>query len=100
MTTTYTWRPFTRPSSRVAKKWASFALALGTAFTAAPLLPATPASAATGAHDGSSSDKAAASCYEVKQVNPSAPSGTYWLYTPQMSGPAQFYCDQETDEGG
>ena len=36
----------------------------------------------------------------VKQVNPSASSGTYWLYTPQMSGPAQFYCDQETDGGG
>ena len=33
-------------------------------------------------------------------VNPSASSGTYWLYTPQMSGPAQFYCDQETDGGG
>ena len=58
-----------------AKKWAAFALAFGTAFTAAPLTPTTPASAATGTHDGSSSDKAAASCYEVKQVNP---SGLFW----------------------
>ncbi len=67
-------------------KSGTFALAFGTAFTAAPLTPTTPASATTGTHDGSSSDKAAASCYEVKQVNPSASSGTYWLYTPQMSG--------------
>ena len=102
MTTTYTNKPTEKPHVRSwsAKKWAAFALAFGTAFTAAPLTPTTPASAATGTHDGSSSDKAAASCYEVKQVNPSASSGTYWLYTPQMSGPAQFYCDQETDGGG
>ena len=102
MTTTYTNKPTEKPHVRSwsAKKWAAFALAFGTAFTAAPLTPTTPASAVTGTHDGSSSDKAAASCYEVKQVNPSASSGTYWLYTPQMSGPAQFYCDQETDGGG
>ena len=102
MTTTYTNKPAEKHHARSwsAKKWAAFALAFGTAFTAAPLTPTTPASAATGTHDGSSSDKAAASCYEVKQVNPSASSGTYWLYTPQMSGPAQFYCDQETDGGG
>ena len=102
MTTTYTNKPAEKRHARSwsAKKWAAFALAFGTAFTAAPLTPTTPASAATGTHDGSSSDKAAASCYEVKQVNPSASSGTYWLYTPQMSGPAQFYCDQETDGGG
>ena len=102
MTTTYTNKPAEKrhAHSWSAKKWGAFALAFGTAFTAAPLTPTTPASAATGTHDGSSSDKAAASCYEVKQVNPSASSGTYWLYTPQMSGPAQFYCDQETDGGG
>lgn len=78
-------------------RWASIALALSTAFTLAPL---SPASAVETTYDGSSSDKAAASCYEVKQVNPNAKSGTYWLYTPQMSGPQQFYCDQETDGGG
>ena len=100
MTTTYTQRPGAAPCKRAAKKWAAFALAMGTAFAAAPVIPSAPASAATGTHDGSSSDKAAASCYEVKQVNPAASSGTYWLYTPQMSGPAQFYCDQETDGGG
>ena len=51
-------------------------------------------------HDGSSSDKAAASCYEAKQVNKDAKSGKYWLYTPSMSAPQQFYCDQETNGGG
>nr|WP_280926416.1 fibrinogen-like YCDxxxxGGGW domain-containing protein [Rothia sp. RSM42] len=83
-----------------AKKYAAFALAFVTALSAAPLTPTTPASAVTGTHDGSSSDQAAASCYKVKQVNPSASSGTYWPYTPQMSDPAQFYCDQEPDGGG
>lgn len=78
-------------------RWASVALALTTALTFSPL---SPASAAETTHDGTSSDKAAASCYEAKQVNPNAQSGTYWLYTPQMSGPQQFYCDQETDGGG
>lgn len=50
--------------------------------------------------DGSSSENAAASCFEIKKNNPSAKSGSYWLYTSQMSAPAQFYCDQETDGGG
>ena len=72
-------------------------LALSTALT---LGIATPAGAADDSHDGTSSERAAASCYEIKQLNPGAPSGTYWLYTPQMSGPQQFYCDQETDGGG
>ncbi len=50
--------------------------------------------------DGLSSETAAASCYEIKEKNPAAPSGTYWLYTPQMDAPAQFYCDQESKGGG
>ncbi|MDO5750325.1 MAG: fibrinogen-like YCDxxxxGGGW domain-containing protein [Rothia sp. (in: high G+C Gram-positive bacteria)] len=78
-------------------RWTAFALALGAAFTIAPLLPAT---AAPESHDGSSSERAAASCYEAKLLNPAARSGTYWLYTPEMSGPERFYCDQETDGGG
>jgi len=51
-------------------------------------------------YDGSSSERAAASCWEIKQNKPNARSGAYWLYTPQMSAPEQFYCDQETDGGG
>lgn len=50
--------------------------------------------------NGLTSETAAASCWEVKQNDPTATSGTYWLYTPSMDAPAQFYCDQETDGGG
>ena len=78
------------------RRWGSLGLALAAALTIAPLLPAT----AADTPDGSSSDRAAASCYEIKQVKPEATSGTYWLYTPEMSGPERFYCDQETDGGG
>ena len=51
-------------------------------------------------YNGTTSERAAASCWEAKQANPEAKSGTYWLYTPAMSQPTQFYCDQETDGGG
>lgn len=50
--------------------------------------------------NGLSSETAAASCWEVKQNDPESKSGTYWLFTPSMDAPAQFYCDQETDGGG
>ena len=51
-------------------------------------------------YNGTTSERAAASCWEAKQANPEAKSGAYWLYTPSMSQPTQFYCDQETDGGG
>ena len=51
-------------------------------------------------YNGTTSERAAASCWEAKQANPEAKSGAYWLYTPAMSQPTQFYCDQETDGGG
>lgn len=50
--------------------------------------------------DGSSELAAAASCWEAKSVSPAAQSGIYWLQTPAMAEPEQFYCDQETDGGG
>lgn len=50
--------------------------------------------------DGTSQLQAAASCWEIKQTTPAAPSGSYWLLTPQMPAPEQFYCDQEIDGGG
>ena len=60
-----------------------------------------PAQAAdTTVYDGSSPERAAASCWEVKQVTPAAPSGEYWLRTPKLVQPTQFYCDQTTDGGG
>ncbi|UMG91349.1 fibrinogen-like YCDxxxxGGGW domain-containing protein [Nocardioides sp. TF02-7] len=49
---------------------------------------------------GTSQDNAAGSCWEIKQARPSAPSGAYWLLTPKMAEPQQFYCDQTTDGGG
>lgn len=49
---------------------------------------------------GSAPEHAAASCWEIKQVRSSAPSGVYWLYTPKLTQPMQFYCDQTTDGGG
>ncbi|MBM7051380.1 fibrinogen-like YCDxxxxGGGW domain-containing protein [Rothia sp. ZJ1223] len=66
----------------------------------ATLLPLATADNAEAATDGSSSATAAASCWEIKQKNPEASSGAYWLFTPQMDAPEQFYCDQETDGGG
>lgn len=50
--------------------------------------------------DGLSSFTAAASCWEIKQLSPSAPSGVYWLVTPRLVAPEQFYCDMVTDGGG
>ncbi|MFC9333907.1 fibrinogen-like YCDxxxxGGGW domain-containing protein [Arthrobacter sp. NPDC057009] len=50
--------------------------------------------------DGTTQLRAAASCWEIKQTAPSAPSGIYWLLTPRMPAPEQFFCDQATDGGG
>ena len=60
-----------------------------------------PSQAATSrAVDGLSQATAAGSCWEIKQSTPSAPSGVYWLITPALVAPEQFYCDQGTDGGG
>ncbi|MET0928184.1 MAG: fibrinogen-like YCDxxxxGGGW domain-containing protein [Aeromicrobium sp.] len=61
--------------------------------------PSAPAQAAT-PRDGSTAERAAASCWEVKQVDPSAADGAYWLLTPQLGTPTRFHCDQTTDGGG
>ncbi len=52
------------------------------------------------AHDGRTEATAAASCWEIKQHDPDSPDGTYWLQTPAMDAPGQFFCDQSTDGGG
>ncbi|MGL5808323.1 MAG: fibrinogen-like YCDxxxxGGGW domain-containing protein [Nocardioides sp.] len=49
---------------------------------------------------GTSADQAAGSCWEIKQLRSAAASGTYWLLTPTMAQPEQFYCDMTTDGGG
>ena len=59
-----------------------------------------PATAAGQVHDGLSAATAAASCWEIKQDTPAAADGTYWLLTPAMAAPGQFYCDMTTDGGG
>src|SRR5690606_9377793 len=50
--------------------------------------------------DGLSELTAAASCWEIKQHNPNADDGVYWLSTPAMTVPEQFYCDQTRNGGG
>ncbi len=50
--------------------------------------------------DGSTSTRAAASCWEIVQSTPGVPSGVYWLQTPALIAPQQFYCDMTTDGGG
>lgn len=58
------------------------------------------ASAAPYELDGLSRETAAASCWEIKQLYPSTADGIYWLYTPAMHAPDQFYCDMTTEGGG
>lgn len=68
---------------------------------AVTLAPPTVASAAAlQTADGLSAATAAGSCWEVKQQDGDAPSGIYWLVTPALVAPEQFWCDQETDGGG
>ncbi|WP_328994658.1 fibrinogen-like YCDxxxxGGGW domain-containing protein [Kribbella sp. NBC_01245] len=50
--------------------------------------------------DGKSQISAAASCWEIKNLNPQAADGLYWLQTPRLRAPQQFYCDMTTDGGG
>lgn len=52
------------------------------------------------APDGLSQATAGASCWEIKQLNPTATDGVYWIGTAALGAPQQFYCDQSTDGGG
>jgi hypothetical protein len=70
------------------------------AVVVAGLTAIAPRAVAAPAVDGLTQATAAASCWEVKQVNGSAPSGTYWIQTPQLKVPTKIYCDQTTDGGG
>ena len=80
-------------------------LAAGAAIAAAALMgslmtPVAAASAAAPLPDGLTQETAAASCWEVKQNYPSSTDGVYWLVTPALVAPEQFYCDQTTAGGG
>ncbi|WP_152668925.1 fibrinogen-like YCDxxxxGGGW domain-containing protein [Corynebacterium pilosum] len=50
--------------------------------------------------DGSSPERAAASCWAIKQENPRSQDGRYWLLAPDMDAPQEFFCDQTMDGGG
>ncbi len=49
---------------------------------------------------GLSPDASAASCYEIKQLHPDSDDGSYWLLTPALTAPQEFWCDMTTDGGG
>lgn len=61
---------------------------------------ASPAVAADPLPTGATSATAAASCWEIKQNVPASADGIYWLLTPALKAPQQFYCDMTTDGGG
>ena len=86
----------TRHYARVVGMMAAAAMAMAALSATAVTAQAAPVIA----RDGSSASKAAASCWEIKQNNPASSDGTYWLLTPKMTAPAEFYCDQSTDGGG
>jgi hypothetical protein len=72
-----------------------------TALVAPLLAPVpSPASAAEALPNGLSSRTAAGSCWEAKQNYPASANGVYWILTPALHAPQQFYCDMTTDGGG
>jgi hypothetical protein len=70
------------------------------AVTVTPVAASRAIAAAIPGPDGLTPATAAASCWEIKQVSPGGPSGVYWLETPALGAPQQFYCDQTTNGGG
>jgi hypothetical protein len=89
------WMPRQRASRRWVGTTAALALAAGML-----VLPSQSAAAVDAPPDGLSMATAAGSCWEIKQNVPSSPDGTYWLLTPKLGAPEQFYCDMTTDGGG
>ncbi|WP_460802427.1 fibrinogen-like YCDxxxxGGGW domain-containing protein [Microbacterium sp. GXF6406] len=84
--------------SRIVRTTTGAAVAI--AAMIATLLTPVAASAAPPLPDGLTQETAAASCWEVKQNYPASTDGVYWLVTPELVAPEQFYCDQTTDGGG
>jgi hypothetical protein len=62
--------------------------------------PVAPVGAAPDGRTGLSAPTAGTSCWSIKQSYPSSPDGIYWLWTPKLVAPQQFYCDMTTDGGG
>ncbi|HEX3931522.1 MAG TPA: PKD domain-containing protein [Nocardioides sp.] len=91
---------FVRAFVAVATLIGTVAMATVQPATAATTRAQAALTAITPANIGTTADTAAGSCWEIKQQNPSDPSGDYWLLTPAMAAPQQFYCDQTTSGGG
>lgn len=85
-------------AGRVRPAWGA-AVSLA-AVVAGLLVPVAATAATEPAPDGLSQETAAASCWEIKQNDPDAADGVYWLVTPELVYPQQFFCDQTTDGGG
>ena len=62
--------------------------------------PAAQAATPVTQYNGKTSDRAAPSCWAIKQSFPTSTSGLYWLLTPTLVRPQVFYCDMTTDGGG
>jgi trimeric autotransporter adhesin len=75
-------------------------VAAALALMAGLLTQPAPVQAAEPLPDGLTLATAAGSCWEVKRNYPSSPDGTYWIVTPTLQTPGQFYCDMTTDGGG
>jgi hypothetical protein len=90
----------TRFSRRWSRRAQVTAVLVGVVALGASTLVAAPAVAAAALPDGKTSVTAAASCWEVKQNYPASTDGVYWLVTPALIAPQQFYCDMTTDGGG
>jgi hypothetical protein len=84
----------------VSKRWTAgtiaLAIVMGTLSTVSP----TRVLAAAGGRDGTTSARAGASCWAIKQAFPASTDGLYWLVNPGLVAPQQFACDMTTDGGG
>src|SRR4051794_17834895 len=82
-------------------KWSVLAGGVGVlTFGFGSALAGSPAQAADPSTMGNAPDNAAGSCWEIKQNQPAAPNGDYWVVTPTLTEPMQVYCDMTTDGGG
>lgn len=89
------------PARRVKATRAAAGAMIAAAVLVGSLLTPLAANAAPPAlPDGLSQETAAASCWEIKQNYPQSTDGVYWLVTPALVAPEQFYCDQTTSGGG
>jgi hypothetical protein len=59
-----------------------------------------PVGAVGPARNGLTEATASPSCWSIKQSYPASVDGVYWLWTPSLVKPQQFYCDMTTDGGG